>query len=340
MKLLIVTNKYDAGDDLLGFLPGRVEALAMRGVHVTIITQSAGSHRISRDIRVIEIPKRRYPSPLTRSVKFWWALWRTRRAYDRILFIMNPAWVIAAAPVTLPLRKPMFLWYAVWRGTWKLRLATVLSHRVLTSVPEAFPFRSAKVSAIGQGIDTDLFSPAPGERVPGRVLFVGRISPVKRLEILIRAMADVPSTKLIIAGAPIHDADRAYEAHMKELAVSLGVDGRVSWLGRVPHDAIVPLYRSADVFVNLTPAGSFDKTALEAMACGTIVASSNPALLRFLSGTDAKRVACSDARGLARVLDDLLADPARDGMRERMRNVVVRNHSLERWTTNLITALE
>jgi len=339
MRLLIVTNKYDASDDLLGFLPGWIRALTTHGAHVTVITQFGADRPATPGVRTVVIPKRAYPNPLVRVMKFWRILWSMRREYDRVLFIMNPMWVIAASPVTLPLRKPMFLWYAVWRGTWRLRLATVLSHRVLTSVPEAFPFHSSKVSAIGQGIDTDLFSPVSGRRVPGSILFVGRISPVKRLEILLRAAADVPSAELIIAGAPIHDTDRAYETRMKDLAVSLGIDERVSWLGRVPHDSVAPLYQSADVFVNLTPAGSFDKTALEAMACGTIVVSSNSALLRFLSESDARRLAFSDAHDLARVLDDLLSDPARDGMRERMRNVVVRNHSLERWTTNLITAL-
>jgi len=56
----------------------------------------------------------------------------------------------------------------------------------------------------------------------------------------------------------------------------------VEFLGGVPDREMLEYYRNSDLLVNLTPAGSFDKALLEAMASGCLVLTSNDSFLNIL----------------------------------------------------------
>jgi glycosyltransferase involved in cell wall biosynthesis len=72
------------------------------------------------------------------------------------------------------------------------------------------------------------------------VLSVGRIESVKRVDLLVSAMAQVdPPLRLVVAG------DGTQRANVEALAAQLGVAGRIVFLGSVQDDALVELYRDA-----------------------------------------------------------------------------------------------
>jgi glycosyltransferase involved in cell wall biosynthesis len=72
------------------------------------------------------------------------------------------------------------------------------------------------------------------------VLSVGRIESVKRVDLVVSAMADCdPRLRLIIAG------DGTQRANVERLAEERGVSSRVTFLGSVADDDLVELYRSA-----------------------------------------------------------------------------------------------
>jgi glycosyltransferase involved in cell wall biosynthesis len=139
----------------------------------------------------------------------------------------------------------------------------------------------ARTQVIYGGADTRRFTPAPGADRDG-VLFVGRLTPHKGIDRLIRALpAGVP---LRIAGSSGHDPrppERDYPTLLRRLAQ--GQD--VTFLGPVPDSALPNLYRRAAVLA----LPSVDRTcygrdvpvsellglvALEAMASGTPVVAS------------------------------------------------------------------
>lgn len=326
----------------MGFLPDWIRALQDRSVEVRVIAQDVGDHGLS--VHVTDLNKQQNPGIPARLIMAWRALWSMRDRYDVLLIVMAPTWALLLAPLARFTGKRIYMWYAVWRGTWKLRLAEWFVNGILCSVPESFPFASRKVHAIGQAIDTEKFRPMYGRRIPGRILFVGRFSPVKQLETLFRALANLPQDidwTLTMAGAPVSPIDTAYIGRMKQLASSLGIADRLEWIGKIPHHSIASLYQTADIFVNLTPSGSFDKTVLEAMSSGVIAVSSNSALLRFMSENMHRSVAFKegDTEMLTNVLGRLISNPQREKLREQMRDIVEQNHSLQRWTVNLIEAL-
>jgi glycosyltransferase involved in cell wall biosynthesis len=108
-----------------------------------------------------------------------------------------------------------------------------------------------------------------------KILSVGRIAPVKNLEIIIRAVA-LSHVRLTIAGEPAVPGDEAYLRTLKNLGGPVTFIGKVAW-----HD-LPALYRSHDIFVHTSKTGSLDKTLLEAMACGMAVVSCNDAARGFL----------------------------------------------------------
>jgi glycosyltransferase involved in cell wall biosynthesis len=72
------------------------------------------------------------------------------------------------------------------------------------------------------------------------VLSVGRIESVKRVDLLVNAMADVdPSIRLVVAG------DGTQRANVEQLAEQRGVAGRIAFLGSVGDEDLLGLYAGA-----------------------------------------------------------------------------------------------
>src|SRR5205807_4875521 len=96
---------------------------------------------------------------------------------DAVLAHMIPAYVVLAAPLVRPRRIPLLLWYTHWKASTTLRAAAQLATAVVSVDRRSFPLESAKVRAIGHGIDVSEFAcnaRSAGPRVPALVL--GRYS--------------------------------------------------------------------------------------------------------------------------------------------------------------------
>lgn len=144
--------------------------------------------------------------------------------------------------------------------------------------------REHTINVVPCGVDLDLFTPSDkrqarlalglrdGERT---ILFVGRIEPLKGIDILISAAAqlhDDENFKVLIVGG---DARATAEVdQLRELAERLDVDHHVSFVGAVEHDKLPLYYNAADVCVVPSYYESFGLVAVESMACGTPVVAS------------------------------------------------------------------
>jgi len=71
------------------------------------------------------------------------------------------------------------------------------------------------------------------------ILAVGRIESVKRVDLPVRALAMVPSLRLLVAG------DGTQRANVERVAQEAGVSDRVSFLGTVADDQLIELYAGA-----------------------------------------------------------------------------------------------
>jgi glycosyltransferase involved in cell wall biosynthesis len=138
--------------------------------------------------------------------------------------------------------------------------------------------RSA-INVVPFGVDTAQFNPegpvAPRSERP-RLVAVATHLERDGLETAVRALADIPDTELLIVGGPPRPDLRQDPActGLARLAGGLGVSDRVMFTGRVSHDAMPSLLRSADLLVDVAWYEPFGMAVLEAMACGTPVVAS------------------------------------------------------------------
>ena len=118
------------------------------------------------------------------------------------------------------------------------------------------------------GVEHDVYTPAPrrpANRLP-QVLFAGRVVPYKGVELLLRAAARARRScrfelKFVGGGCG------RYRTYCTRLAAAMGLRDVVSFIDNQPRDALVSLYRAADVFC-MPSLETYGLAILEAMSCG------------------------------------------------------------------------
>lgn len=166
------------------------------------------------------------------------------------------------------------------------------------------------------GVDLDRFRPrAREEPSPSLPCLVtcGRLEPYKGHHVLLRACALLsrPVRCVIIGEGP-------QRARLEELATRLGLKERVLFTGPLPQEEVVRWYARADLFVLasvvLERSGKRDvipNVLAEAMAMQIPVVASDVSGIGELVAdrVSGRLVPPNDAEALARVIDELLADP-------------------------------
>jgi glycosyltransferase involved in cell wall biosynthesis len=144
--------------------------------------------------------------------------------------------------------------------------------RKMAEAADPFPVR-----VIPNGIDTQLFCPAPAaansEKRSLQLLFVGRFQEQKNLSFLLEALSQLPAGtfELHMVG------DGPDKESLQELAVKLGLAPLIAWHGWLPRAALRDVYQACDCLVNPSTYEGMPNAVLEAMACGLPVVASNVA---------------------------------------------------------------
>ncbi|MDG5748691.1 glycosyltransferase [Qipengyuania sp. XHP0207] len=135
-----------------------------------------------------------------------------------------------------------------------------------------------KIATHYTGLDRDLFRPmshmglrkrlaetfgipmAHDERV---LLTVGALIERKGQSLVIKALGDLPNTRLLLVG------QGEEEGCLRKLAREVGVESRVHFLGSQPPSSLPPLYSAADAMVLPSRSEGLANVWIEALACGT-----------------------------------------------------------------------
>jgi D-inositol-3-phosphate glycosyltransferase len=181
---------------------------------------------------------------------------------------------------------------------------------------DAYGIPPDSVHIVPCGVDVERFR--PGGPVAGRgdrprVLTIGRLVPRKGLDTVIEALCHVPDAELVVAGGPARaELERDPEAlRLRRLAHARGVAGRVLFTGRVRHQDMPALIRSADLVVSVPWYEPFGIAAIEAMACGVpvVVSAVGGHLDTVVDGVTGLHVPPRVPSALAGRLRRLLTDP-------------------------------
>ena len=153
----------------------------------------------------------------------------------------------------------------------------VLGSKEKEKITRLFDIDESKIEVISNGIELEekpsidiicSFKSCLGLENFHTILFVGRVSPTKNPEILIKAFEDVHNkinnTKLIFVG-PISDS---YRSKLIDLTRGLNIDKSVVFTGEVNREDVLSAYCCADFFVSLGGWEGLPTTMLEAMSFG------------------------------------------------------------------------
>jgi D-inositol-3-phosphate glycosyltransferase len=182
----------------------------------------------------------------------------------------------------------------------------------------------ARIELVPPGVIHAFFS--PGDRRGARaalgldgerpvLLFVGRIQPLKGLDVAVRALHEVvghhPDAVLVVVGGASGADGDAEVARVGALIDELGVRQHVRFVDPQPHHLLSTYYRAADVVVVPSRSESFGLVALEAAACGTPVVAAAVGGLRTLvdDGRTGLLVDGRDPADHAAAIAAVLGDP-------------------------------
>jgi len=216
------------------------------------------------------------------------------------------------------------------------------------------------ISLVAPGVNTDMFAPTDSAHLRRRlglgagekvILFTGRLERLKGVEILVHALAAILESRterdvrLLVLGADssngileagVHGGERA---RLEALAVEIGVDDRVDFLGTVPHQDLPAYYSLADVCAVPSYSESFGMVAIEAEACGTPVVASRIGGLRqlVLDGITGITVPSHEPMAWAAALRRVIDDP---GARDVLGTAARRLAQAYSWETSADLVLE
>jgi len=171
-----------------------------------------------------------------------------------------------------------------------------------------------RVAMIPNGVDMppDALLQKKQDREGGRskampvVLCLGRVSWKKGIDRLIRAMAQVPQGRLVIAGGD----DEGHVAELRAVAAECGMTHRVEFLGEIAWARKWELLEQAEVFALASHSENFGIAVLEAMSCGVpVIVTPEVGLAKVVAETGAGLVAGGRAEEFGMALSRLLSDP-------------------------------
>lgn len=349
-------------------------ALAARSIKVTALTRQPGGLPAEEDIGGVRVKRlcvfgpRALDSALFMLKSFFWLL-ANKSSYDVVHVHLASSPAVAAVLASRFTGKKTLVKLGGGKGVdeitlsmnsllGRLKLAFFRASRPellvmngevynwLSGTPE---FSDLRLKQFRNGVDTGRYTPLLySEKIKAKeelgldnsqlFLFVGRLSPEKRVKEFIEAWAEIFSEEPVPPRARLLIVGEGPGRGVLERAVSdLGLAGSVTLAGR--KDDLLPYYRAADVFILPSISEGLSNSMLEAMACGVAVMAS-----RVGGARDAVEPGVSgtlfDPLSRAELKDCLRAHMADRGLAVRMgeqaRKKAVERYSMSRVADELL----
>jgi glycosyltransferase involved in cell wall biosynthesis len=327
-RLVFLTQSVDPAHPVLAATIPKIRALAERVDEVVVVAQSGEGDGLPSnvDVRTFGASTR-----AARVLRFERELARALPA-DAVVAHMIPLYVVLAAPLVRTRRTPLLLWYTHWKASRTLRVAERLATAVISVDRRSFPLDSPKVRPIGHGIDVSEFACTDRSEHTGlQVLVLGRYSPAKGIETILRAVQQVEGAEVQLHGVALNELERRHRSDLERLGIPLG--------DAVPRARIPELLANSDVLVNNMEPGAPDKVVYEAAAACLPVFASNPVFDELFDGypllfeRDSPESLAERLRWFARLGESERAEIGRT-LRER----VAERHSVGTWAEGVLAA--
>ncbi len=265
---------------------------------------------------------------LARLADMLWTTWRARAHYRvaqvdvysgnaflwaelvcRLLRILSRPYVLMLHGGNLP----------VFARESDQRVRRLFAHAAAVLAPSAYladamsPYSPGPISCIPNSVDLENYPYGIRTRARPKLVWLRRLhaiyDPAMAIETIARLKAVYPDVRLSMIGA---EETPGMMAEMKALAVRLGVDAHIEFIGGVGKSEVGRWIGNGDIFLNTASIDNTPVTLIEAMACGVPIVSTWAGGVPKLAGdgSEALLVAPGDAEAMAAAIRRLLDDPA------------------------------
>jgi glycosyltransferase involved in cell wall biosynthesis len=189
------------------------------------------------------------------------------------------------------------------------------------------------VHAISCGIDAHKYEPNWAPRTENRILFVGRVTGEKHIDVLLNAVTLLPA-ELRVTVEIVGGGDQ--KRNLEQLAVTLGIADRVTFTGYVTDEELKAAYHRASVLAMPSIAELQSIVTMEAMASALPVVAANAMALPHLvhDGENGYLFEPGDAEDLAAKLRTVLEAPPEEYERLKRESIrLIAAHDIQRTLT-------
>ena len=287
MKRLIIYNlETNLDSHVLAAAHDWVESFANQAAEVVVYSTHVGAHSLPGNVEVNEIGG---GSPRKKVIAIFRLIWSAIKEIpnckDLIVFHhMSTRSLLITGLIYRSMGVKQGLWYSHSKKSISLKISHIFANKIFTSTSNAIPISSPKISFVGHGLKTQRFlyriSTSPRSR--SGVVAVGRIVPIKKVELLIAAVFKSGMPELRITCLGPFEEESEYPQKLRNMAKLKKVD--LVLKGAIPYDEIPDSLIKYDFIFTGTPR-SVDKAVIEGALSGCFVISSEEQALK-LTGMD------------------------------------------------------
>jgi len=189
----------------------------------------------------------------------------------------------------------------------KANLVTSPSHQIQTSLLRF----NTNINYIPNGIDINSYNFKLRSNPAPKLIWLRALHAIYQPDTAVHTLtilrSDFPTASLILIGPDKKDGTRQ---RIERLAVDLGVQNSMKWIGPIPKSEVSRNLNKGDVFLNTTLNESFGVSVMEAAACGLPIVTTNVGELTYLwqDGYDALLVNPSNAEEMAAAVQRILTN--------------------------------
>ncbi len=346
MKLLVITQSVDTEDSALGFFHQWLLEFSNHVEKLTVICLREGKHALPKNVEIYSLGKEKgTASRITYSLRFLLLSWKLRKEYDSVFVHMNPEYAILSGLLWKALGKKVGLWYMHKSVTWRLRIGILFSDIVFTASSRSMRVNTSKKIVMGHGIyleakkDISCHAAYP----PLKLLTIGRISRVKRIDIIIDAI-DLLRKKAIpvefnIVGGPVTVDGVSYMRELENKVSTALLQDSVRFEGPIGHSDIESFFPETHLFLHASDTGSLDKASLEPLCYGVPLITTDTELGNLgLGGVIRVRATAEDFAG---AIEEAMKEHIWENgeMRKELQEYVQNNHNLSSLVPRIVANL-
>lgn len=290
-NLIVFTLSFKRDDTLLSHAPVWIDELSLYFNEINVFaTHSSRDIQVPEKITVYELGsgKRLVRLASATLCSFHLARILLTRGKCFVFYHMNHKPAVFLGPIFRIFGIEQTLWYSHQKKTKSLVLASIFVNRIATPTLSSFPIASKKVHALGH-----TFTSNPKGKIMYidfehklRIVHLGRIAPVKRIEVLIEHLTKYKS---ILNEVDLHGPvlNKDYAKKLECFAYERNI--KLNFKGSYKHSELSGILEDRPlVFVGTL--GSIDKVAIEAATMGCVLTSDNiDLLMEMYSETIVKR---------------------------------------------------